>query len=92
VGQVTGAMNHLSASTQQAASASEELSATAEELSAQAAELQELMGFFQVQQDDVPTLQRAAPLARAAQATAIFRPAPARPVMPRTRARISLPA
>jgi methyl-accepting chemotaxis protein len=48
VGQITGAMNHLSSATQQTASASEELSATAEELSAQAAQLQELMGFFRL--------------------------------------------
>ncbi len=48
VGQITGAMNHLSSATQQTASASEELSATAEELSAQAQQLQELMGFFQL--------------------------------------------
>jgi methyl-accepting chemotaxis protein len=48
VGQITGAMNHLSSATQQTASASEELSATAEELSAQAQQLQELMGFFRL--------------------------------------------
>jgi methyl-accepting chemotaxis protein len=48
VGQITGAMNHLSSATQQTASASEELSATAEELSAQAAQLQELMGYFRL--------------------------------------------
>ena len=48
VGQITGAMNHLSSTTQQTASASEELSATAEELSAQAARLQELMAVWGV--------------------------------------------
>jgi methyl-accepting chemotaxis protein len=48
VGQITGAMNHLSSATQQTASASEELSATAEELSAQAHQLQDLMSFFQL--------------------------------------------
>ncbi len=51
VGQITGAMNHLSSATQQTASASEELSATAEELSAQAAQLQELMAFFKLADD-----------------------------------------
>jgi methyl-accepting chemotaxis protein len=61
VGQITGAMNHLSSSAQQTASASEQLSATAEELSAQAAQLQELMAFFQLQGDGV-----AASAARAA--------------------------
>ena len=51
VGQITGAMNHLSSATQQTASASEELSATAEELSAQAAQLQDLMAFFKLADD-----------------------------------------
>ncbi|WP_157271285.1 methyl-accepting chemotaxis protein [Azohydromonas aeria] len=60
VGQVTAAMHNLSASTQQAASASEELSATAEELSAQAAELQELMAFFQLEEDVAPAQPRGA--------------------------------
>ncbi len=48
VNQITGAMNHLNATTQQTASASEQLAATAEELSAQANRLQELMAFFQL--------------------------------------------
>jgi methyl-accepting chemotaxis protein len=67
VGQITGAMNHLSSSAQQTASASEQLSATAEELSAQAAQLQELMAFFQLQGDGVAAsaAPAAAPLARA---------------------------
>jgi methyl-accepting chemotaxis protein len=52
VGQITGAMNHLSSATQQTASASEELSATAEELSAQAEQLQELMGFFRLAENE----------------------------------------
>jgi methyl-accepting chemotaxis protein len=51
VAQITGAMNHLNAATQQTASASEELSATAEELSAQAAQLQQLMGHFHLAED-----------------------------------------
>ena len=51
VGQITGAMNHLSGTTQQTASASEELAATAEELSAQAERLQDLMGNFRLAQD-----------------------------------------
>lgn len=51
VGQINAAMEHLNTSTQQNASAAEQLSATAEQLSAQAAQLQELMGFFQLDDD-----------------------------------------
>jgi methyl-accepting chemotaxis protein len=54
VGQITGAMNHLSSATQQNASASEQLSATAEELSAQATQLQELMGHFRLAEAGSP--------------------------------------
>jgi methyl-accepting chemotaxis protein/DNA-binding NarL/FixJ family response regulator len=46
VAQITAAMNHLNAATQQNASASEELSGTAEELSGQASQLQQMMAFF----------------------------------------------
>jgi methyl-accepting chemotaxis protein len=59
VAQITGAMNHLSSTTQQTASASEQLSATAEELSAQATQLQELMAFFQLNDDKAPQAGRA---------------------------------
>jgi methyl-accepting chemotaxis protein len=48
VAQITGAMNHLNAATQQTASASEELSATAEELSTQAGQLQQLVEHFRL--------------------------------------------
>jgi PAS domain S-box-containing protein len=60
VGQITGAMNHLSSATQQTASASEELSATAEELSAQAEQLQELMSFFKLEDERPSAAQRSA--------------------------------
>jgi len=50
VGQITGAMSQLNQATQQNASASEELAATAEEMGAQAEQLQQLMAFFQVEQ------------------------------------------
>ncbi|ACB33798.1 methyl-accepting chemotaxis sensory transducer with Pas/Pac sensor [Leptothrix cholodnii SP-6] len=53
VTQINQAMEHVNGSTQQNASAAEQLSATSEELSAQATQLQELMAFFQLQNDDV---------------------------------------
>jgi methyl-accepting chemotaxis protein len=46
VAQITAAINHLGASTQQTAAGSEQLSATAEELSAQATRLHDLMAAF----------------------------------------------
>jgi len=52
VNQVSRAMDHLSQATQQNASSAEELSATAEELSAQATQLEDLMGRFQLSEED----------------------------------------
>ena len=52
--QISGAMGHLSQATQQNASASEELAATAEEMGSQAEQLQELMSFFQIDDDGTP--------------------------------------
>jgi len=72
VHQITGAMNHLSSTTQQTASASEQLSATAEELSAQANRLQDLMAFFRLAEDGQRETPRpAARLVAAAPATAL---------------------
>jgi methyl-accepting chemotaxis protein len=48
VNQITGAMNHLNASTQHTAASSEELSATATELSDKARQLQALMQHFRL--------------------------------------------
>jgi len=64
VGQINGAMNHLNATTQQAASASEELSATAEELSAQASRLQDLMSYFRLGNEDGGRVSRHSAAAR----------------------------
>jgi methyl-accepting chemotaxis protein len=51
-GQITTAMNQMNQITQQNASASEELAATAEEMTSQAEQLRELMGFFNIGQDN----------------------------------------
>ena len=72
VGQINGAMNHLSSATQQTASASEELAATAEQLSAQAAQLQQLMACFRLAADS--TAAAPAPQRRVASFAATARP------------------
>jgi methyl-accepting chemotaxis protein len=65
VGQINGAIVHISQAVQQNAAASEELASTSEEMSAQAMELQSLMGFFTLAQDGParPTHRAAAPAA-----------------------------
>jgi methyl-accepting chemotaxis protein len=55
VGQINAAMGQLNKATQQNASASEELAATAEEMGGQAGQLQELMAFFQVDDQGAKT-------------------------------------
>jgi methyl-accepting chemotaxis protein len=81
VAQITGAMNHLNAATQQTASASEELSATAEELSAQAGHLQQLVEHFRL--DDAADGARlgkgTALTSRTARTAVVARPAGGQP-------------
>ena len=62
--QINSAIGQLSQATQTNAAASEELSATAEEMSAQATQLQQLMTFFQVNQDSNHTASVTAPNVR----------------------------
>ena len=51
IAQINQAMGQLNQTTQQGASASEELAATAEEMGAQAQQLQDLMQFFQLEEN-----------------------------------------
>ena len=53
VGQINTAMNQMNQITQTNASSSEELAATAEEMTSQAEQLLELVGFFQLEQNNV---------------------------------------
>lgn len=66
--QINGAIGQLSQATQTNAAASEELSATAEEMSAQAAQLQQLMTFFQVEQQASSNALASSPVLRRSQA------------------------
>lgn len=52
VGQINSAMNQMNQITQQNASSSEELAATAEEMTSQAEQLMEMVGFFNLGEDN----------------------------------------
>jgi len=55
VGQINSAMQQLDKVTQHNAAGSEELAATAEEMQAQSEKLQQVVSFFQLAKDSVPT-------------------------------------